>query len=487
MAENTEDRLFPSVRLPVSGELPEDFGGYKTALALAMLGAGAAALFICAHWSVALVGVVLVLALSAVESELFLMFIILLMPLSWLVKMGGWRLDVAPAVHSLVVVGFFLSRLCRGRVGVKRLMRSSVARASLYLLGAVVASTIFVKGGWTHYSPGSLFRMGSYVGFFFFVLAWADSPGRIRKILSVLLYSTIITALFAILQQLVGGFTSFWLHLNPPDEIPFSDWAGRSASFLQHPNNLAGYLDLVLPFALTCCVLGRDKWRKLGAWTLGLGFVALLSTQSIGGSVAFVSVLVLAVFCFARNSKKRLILLAGICAFVCLLYLSRSFWNPSHSDEAMPGDLAARLLLWRTAWNHFTHSPVMGVGWGNFIGLYSFDIPGLPPAMLGAHNIYLQFLAETGLVGLVAFLYLVAQSLRQARSQWRSSVDFLDSALAFGVLGALLSVLVEGFVDFLFDGQLATLLWTLLGLLAASGRLQGESATVRPGMSEAPA
>ena len=95
-----------------------------------------------------------------------------------------------------------------------------------------------------------------------------------------------------------------------------------------------------------------------------------------------------------------------------------------------------------------------------------------PAGVFAVHNLYLQLLAETGLVGFVAFFYLVVQSWRQARSQWRSSVDFLDLALAFGVLGALLSVLVHGFVDFLFFAQSGTLFWVLLALLVASGGLQ---------------
>src|ERR1700739_4250056 len=283
MTENTQDCPFPRPRLALSSEPLGELGGHKLALALAMLGAGAAALFICGHWSIALVGAVVVLVLSAAESEPFLLFIIFLMPLAWSMEVAGGSRDGACAVHFLVVVGFFLGRLCRGRVGLQWLVRSCPALASLYLIGAMVVSIVFVKGGWTHYSVSSLYRMGSFVGFFFLVLAWVDSPQRVRKILTVLLYSTIITAVFAILQEVVGGYTSFWLYLNPPDDF-FQEWIGRSTSFLQHWNNLAGYLDLVLPFALACCVLGQGKWKKLGAWTLGLGVLALVSTQSIGGN-----------------------------------------------------------------------------------------------------------------------------------------------------------------------------------------------------------
>ena len=481
MANNTPGYPFPPPRLLVSGELLEGFGGLKAALALGLVGAGLTALFIFAPLSFTLVGAVAVLVLSAVESEPFLLFIIFLLPLSWIASAGGQRHDVPSLVRILATLGFFLSRLWRGRLGVRQLLGSSPARASLFFLAAIVLSMIFVKGGWTRYSSSGLRALESYVGFFFVVSAWADSPGRVRKILSLLLYSTIITAVFALLQEIMGGYTSLWLYLNPTGEY-FDEWAGRATSFLTHSNNLAGYLNLVLPFALACYLLGQGKWKKLGGWTFWLAFVALLSTQSLGGLMAFVSILVLAIFCFARSRKKRLALLAGLCALVCLFYLLRPILNPAHPEQTVGSDAVGRVLLWATAWDYFLHSPVMGVGWGNFVDLYGSDLTSLvPPGLYAVHNIYLQLLAETGLVGFVAFFYLVVQSWRQAWSQWRSSLDSLDRALAFGVLGALLSVLVHGFVDFLFQTspQFGTLFWVLLALLVASGRLQRKSALGR--------
>jgi len=482
MAENTQDWLFPSPRLPVSGRPLEDFGGHRTALALGLLGAGLTGLFFFAHWSILLVGAVVVLVLSAMESEPFLLFMIFMIPLGWSLKTEGLLRDTPSIVRSLVIVGFFLSRLCRGRLGVRRLLSSFPARASLFFFGVITVPIIF---GWMHYSTHFLWT-GSCIGFFFLVSEWADSPERIRKILSVLLYSAIITVVFAFLQEVVGGYTSLWLYLYPLGES-FQEWRGRATSFLGSDNSLAAYLNLVLPFALACYVLGKGKWKRLGGWTFGLGCVALVTTQSIGGTVAFFSILVLAIFCFARSRTKKLALLAALCVLGYLFYVLRPILNPAHTEEAIGSDAAGRLLLWITAWNYFVHSPLIGVGWGNFTDLYGFDIPILQPGMYAAHNTYLQLLAETGLLGFVAFFSLVVQSWRQAWSQLRSSVDFFDRALAFGVLGALLSVLVHGFLDYLLESQIATLFWVVLALLVASGRLQRRPVAGRVGMSGAQA
>jgi O-antigen ligase len=445
-----------------------------------MAGAISAAVFVWARWSIALAGAVMVLVLSAWESEPFLLAIIFLIPFGWSMGSRESQHDVASAIHALVVAGFFLGRFWSGRVEVQRLLRSSPARASLILLGAILVSILFGRSGWTQYSAHSLYAMVTYVGFFFLVLAWANSPERLRKILRVLLYSTIMTAVFAVFQEIVGGYTSFWLYLNPQEENP-SGWGGRATSFLNYSNSLAGYLNLILPFALACYVLGLGNWKKLGKWTLGLGSLALLSTQSVGALVAFVAILVLAIFYFARNRMKSLVLLVSICAFVGLFYLLKQYLNPTHTAENIGPDTVIRMLLWGTAWGYFVHSPITGVGWGNFVGLYGSDLSSfssiIPSGVFEVHNIYLQLLAETGLVGFVAFFYLVVKCWQQAWNQMRSSPDFLSSALAFGVLGALVSVMVHGFVDFLFQvsPQFGTLFWVLLGLLAASGRLRRNS------------
>jgi O-antigen ligase len=285
--------------------------------------------------------------------------------------------------------------------------------------------------------------------------------------------STIITALFALYQEATGGFSSLALFLYPPDALQDLDgWLGRATSLLGAPNNLAGYLDLILPFSLACCVLGPSKWRKLGMWTFGLGTLALFATQSLGGVAAFAAFLILGIFRFVPTTKKKLTLLGGLCATISILYLFIEIITPVHTDQQLESDAVTRFALWASAWDLFTQHPAIGVGWGNFTAIFGLGDPDFIPDKVATHNIYLQLLSETGIAGFLAFFYLVVQSWRQAQRQWRASQDFLDRALAFGVQGALLSMLVHGFVDFLFQvcAQFGFLFWTLLALLVVSSR-----------------
>ncbi len=476
MANNSQDLLLPEPRPPVSGWPPEGLKRHGAALALGLLAATAAAKFITGEWSVAMVGALAVLVFSTIESERFLLFVIFLMPIGWMLSDKMPVRNMYVVIHGVIIAAFFAGRLLRGEAHLRQLFRPIISRASLLFLCAAVVPSILAKGGLTRYSGRADFSLLAYVGFYFMLLAWVDSRERIRKVLWALLLSTIVTAVFALCQVIAGGVTFLSSYLFPPGDEALV-WDGRAASFLGSPNNLAGYLNLVLPFAFACYVLGRGKWKKMGGCTFWLGSLALFSTQSIGGLMGFLANLVLVIFCFVKSRKKRLALLAGLCALICIIYPVMHIISPVHTQDYLESDATTRLLLWVSAWDLFTHSPVIGVGWGNFTSVYGLDDPSFEPGKVGAHNIYLQLLSETGLVGFAAFFYFVAQSWRQARNQLRGSLDFLDAALAFGVLGALLSVLVHGFVDFLFEAnaQFGTLFWALLALLVVSGQLQDKT------------
>ena len=449
----------------------------KCELLLGLAGAAAATLLVLKPIAIGVVCVFAVIALSAMEVEGFLLLIILFLPMAWVLQTDLPLRNAPVALRSFVALGFFTGRLYRGTLALRDLVRPKLSRAALTFLGAVIASAIVVRGAWTRDSARGLYAMIADVGFFFVISAWADSKQRIRKVLLMLFYSTAVTLIFALAQEIVGGFTPLWFYLNPVTDA-FQPWSGRAASFMFHPNSLAAYLDLVLPFALGCCVICGGKWRILGAWTLAVGFVVLLCTQSVGGLAAFGCMLVFAILWFARSTRMKVLLLSSCASFVATMYLARNILNPVHAgDPRIAYDAVTRLLLWNVAWELFLQSPLNGVGWGNFPSLYGsyLHLSWIPPDIFNVHNIYLQLLSETGILGFVAFSGLIVTTCRQACDQWKMSQSDIGKAIAFGLLGAMITVLVQGLTDFQFTSQFEALFWTLLALLVSSGRVGSRS------------
>jgi O-antigen ligase len=476
--------------IPALTMKPPAWGGV---LLLGGFAATLAALFVVANWSAALFGALVIVAFSAVENEPFLLFIIFLLPIGWFARitlpLGGdaARLDVPAAVRILVVGGFFAGRLWRGGIRLRELFKPQLTRASLLLLVAALASLVLGTSGITYGSLKANVRLISYVGFYFFILSWVNSRKRLRMVVVTILASTILVALFGILQEIVGDYTSLWNYLNPPEDW-FLPMEGRVPSFLNYSTTLAGYLNLVLPFALACYILVKSGvLAKLSAWTLGLGLLSLTFTQTRAAMLGFGCVIGLAILYFCHGWKRRLIYLLGLLVFGAGAAVLSNMLSPDHLALNANGgqDIVTRLILWTTAVRLFITSPVFGIGYGNYVELYGsyISVSWIPKGILGVHNTYLQFLTETGLVGFAAFAFLIFRAARQAFHQMYDSISGFERALAFGTLGAIVTILVQGCVDFLFgvSSQFGTLFWIWLALLVVSARIHGRFSSLTDG------
>jgi len=241
-----------------------------------------------------------------------------------------------------------------------------------------------------------------------------------------------------------------------------------------YSNSLAAYLNLVLPLALGVSIIGCNRaWRILGFAVTSLGCVALFLTQSRGALVAFVVILVFVLFSLEKRRNRRVAILVSILAVVLVaLPLMASFSNHFESIETESG--AMRLFFWSAGWRMFTNSPALGVGYGNFRSMYS-SFPGMewiPEDAYDAHNIYIQTLAETGLVGFVVFVLFIKLVTRAAFQQLWNGRDRADRLIGLWVGAATIGVLIHGFVDYTFQAspQFGSLFWLAIGVMVVNSR-----------------
>ena len=102
--------------------------------------------------------------------------------------------------------------------------------------------------------------------------------------------------------------------------------------------------------------------------------------------------------------------------------------------------VAYRVTLWKRALKAFAGNPVFGLGPGGYYHMYQIYTTEHLSFMwyylrtLGAHNMLLHYLADTGLVGGLGLLALVGNVYRHASRQWRTmtSVSFGTRLALFG-------------------------------------------------------
>jgi O-antigen ligase len=355
-----------------------------------------------------------------------------------------------------------------------------LTRAILVYLAIAFASAVLLNP-LTLDAQRELMRLASYVCFYYVITDWCQAEDNTRTLLKVFMASTIVVALFGLWQAVTGGYSALYDMLYPiQDEIAqIPAWEGRITSFLEHYNGLAGYLNLVLPFCLAFAIGGTDPvLRTLSRWCLALAVIALLLTQSRGGLIAFVAILLVYVCMSARDGKTR-IRRVVLVLVVCLLAASVAGFVFQRLGEIDDFTAVSRLAIWSGAFTVFARSPLLGTGFGNLRGLMG-GLLNLPDGWTGdAHNLYLELLAETGLIGFVVFSLLIVLALRTALRQLRKTENHFNRMIAIAVFTAICGVLVHGTVDYLFHTtpQVAALFFLVLGLLSA----QASSHKTAPG------
>jgi putative inorganic carbon (HCO3(-)) transporter len=411
----------------------------------------------------------LVFILAALRFKPLLPAVVFFLPLTPFLDWNFPIRDLATLVRFSLFAGVVVYRLSHGKGLREWLWNGWLTRAVLGYFMVAVASVAFNPV--TLDAQRELMRLASYVCFYYVITDWIRTPRDTRTLLKVLMISTIAVALFGFYQVMIGGYSPVYDVLYPVQEeirqIP--PWEGRITSFLEHYNGLAAYINLVVPFCLVFALRGTDpKLRTLSKWCMALASVALLLTQSRGGLLAYVAILMVSAYMLAPDRKTRMRRLAVVLV-VCVLAAAAAGLLFQRLGEIDDYTAVSRLAIWGGAFTVFARAPVVGAGFGNLRPLMG-GLLGLPEGWMGdAHNLYLELLAESGLVGLIAFAFLIVSALRAARKCMRQSREEFAWLIGIAAFAALCGVLVHGTVDYLFHTtpQAAALFFLVLGILRA--------------------
>jgi putative inorganic carbon (HCO3(-)) transporter len=413
-------------------------------------------------------GVVFVLA--ALRFRLLLPFVVFFLPVTPFLTWDFPIRDLSTLVRFSFFAGVLLYRAAHKENLRTWLWSGWLTRTILFYLSVAILSAVFLKP-FTLDAQRELMRLASYVCFYYVITDWCQAEDNTRTLLKALMASTIAVAIFGFWQAVTGGYSALYDVLYPiqDESAQIPAWEGRITSFLEHYNGLAGYLNLDLPFCLAFATGGTDTvLRTLSRWCLAFGVIALLLTQSRGGLLAFVSILLVHVYFTAADRKTRIRRVALVLV-VCLLAVTVAAFLFQRLGEIDDFTAVSRLAIWGGAFTVFARSPVLGAGFGNLRGLMG-GLLNLPDGWTGdAHNLYLELLAETGLIGFAVFGTLIVLALRTAVKQLHKTQDEFNKMIAVAVFAAICGVLVHGTVDYLFHTtpQVTALFFLVVELLSA--------------------
>jgi O-antigen ligase len=129
---------------------------------------------------------------------------------------------------------------------------------------------------------------------------------------------------------------------------------------------------------------------------------------------------------------------------------------------------ANRIELWGAALRMLADHPLLGTGFGTFAEAWRVYRPAGRPTENTAHNLLLNFAAEAGVLGLVAFSAFVGVG---ARGLWWRAVASRGDPSTHGLWVALLCAIIAILTQSLFDAGVTSVhvAYGLVALLAIGG------------------
>lgn len=405
-------------------------------------------------------------AVAVFRFEFFVYGLVLLLPWYPLIDVKPPFRDVFLLSRLVLLAGVWFIRRKQGLSVADWVLGSRIKKGVLIFAGVAVLSLLISSVPANANAYRSLVRLFSYLAVFFALAGWIERPQQVATIIKVMLISTIGVAAFGFYQIYERGYTDLYFHLYPLQEDALEPWTGRITSLLFHFNSLAGYLNLVLPFAIASMVLAKDRTLKiLGVVCQITAVAALYFTASRGGLIAYGGMLAVTFFFLAPKRAALLKILLSLVLAAGLVLLLQEPGALGRVQEVDDFTQTTRLALWGAAGMMFLGHPVLGVGFGNYRALYNDYLPGVRGDELDAHNLYLQFLSETGVIGFLIFSVLVVAFVRLAIKLARRPDPFFR-LVGIGVGGALAATLIHGMVDYIFNvsPQSGAMLWLVLGM-----------------------
>lgn len=233
-------------------------------------------------------------------------------------------------------------------------------------------------------------------------------------------------------------------------------------------------------FELFSTVVSDNRERAYWLATLFVGALTIYMTRSYGGLLTLLAGVVALILILPRSLstlKKYLIASLVVVAVIVIFGIFQQGKIQRFFDSSQRNSLQTRQQIWQVSAGLVGQHPLWGVGFGNFEKPYrtlAFSLyqPPLEWEVPSAHNLFLNLWLETGLLGLIAFVWLVAVFFKRAASLLRASlarerakINSAGTIVARGVMVAMLSIVMYGLVDTpYFKNDLSIQFWFIVGM-----------------------
>ena len=363
-------------------------------------------------------------------------FILVIIGFSWLARMAVYK-----------ELGLFL----------KTPLNKPIA---FYIIVSLISTLIGALMGRVDIKTGFFFvlKYFEYMIVYFMVVNHLHDKRQIRHFLWALFFTCAAVSIIGMAQIPGGGRVS----------APFEGEVGE-------PNTFGGYLVFMMALGIGL-LLTSNLWRDrlIYGGISAIAFIPFLFTQSRSSYLAFFPMLLV----FVWLSEKRKVIAISLLFIAILLPLtapqavkdrvSYTFTQRFHpgqhvqvGDVRLDTSTSARLISWKQALKDTVKHPIIGFG----VTGYSFVDAQFP-----------RVLVETGIIGIISFIFLIAAIFKQGNIVFRETNDVFHRGLSMGFLAGFIGLLVHAIgANTFIIVRIMEPFWFVLAMVVMIPELETES------------
>ena len=358
---------------------------------------------------------------------------------------------------------------------IQRLSETKKTPLKAPLIGPLAALSLLVLTTSVLSNYPSLAREGSimffcYVTVFYIGVNSVKTRKEQRLLVYIIIGTTLLISVIAVLKQLNINPFHFWDYTDLPYKGLY-----LAGTYGNH-NHFAGLLAMTIPMAL-CLFFTKKRSPQKKIFLLIIVIILLTTltfTFSRGGWFAtlfalfFFAAIILQTRTYNTLYSARTIVFILI-GFILILISSPvyqriiSLFHENGSDHGQ-----FRLQVWESTIALINDYPYTGTGPGTFAQSFPrFNPAGFDILPVYAHNDYLQFTAETGLLFIPLVLWLIYAFFKNGFVKLTSKSRQMRG-ITIGAMTSVFAILVHSLFDFNLHIPANALLFTLLAALVCS-------------------
>lgn len=394
----------------------------------------------------------LLLLLSLIEIRVTLAILPILFAISPEIKIGGIPLKLEDFVIPILLIVVIMKIL---------LLKKEIYWSPLFLpIGAILlvnfSTTLWWLSQSSYLDPATSFfrnlKIIEYVSIFFIVTNTLHSQKEAEKFLWYLLLGGLAGGIYGTIQH--------FIQLNSPVTGPQGE----------DYNTFAGFLLFYIAIALSVfakAVQPKEKW--LAGLVLCLTFFPFIYSFS---RTSYIALVIMLLYLGMRHTKTAFLIL-GIIVFgffflfpQALVERITSIGHILGAASEIPPAFMVRLDTWKWIYEWIlVKEPLMGGGIGS--------------VALTVDSEFLRILAETGLVGLICFLWFIRSIIATAKKVKEQFANQITPQIIMVLPAAITAIIIAYFVHSLGSTTFTTIrtmepFWFLIGILAVLFKIYNE-------------